>query len=218
MKKLAILLALIGAGTALAQCTLRPRTYATHNQKLYYYNSGHYYEYSSGNHGQLYYYDTNKYHEYKETIVLVPKAIQVEVQRDHYYSINNAVSQDLLADAIVGRLLRMQGELKSSPRVTPSVGTGPTGPAKSAGDDRAGAYQDAAMLKIVTDSCVKCHGPTAKFTKFVTSDGKLTDLPAGKVWEAFGLVNSGEMPKGGKSLADDDVKAFYAWAKVARKD
>jgi hypothetical protein len=235
--KLAALLVLLTAGFVAAQCTLRPRTTYTSYQvhvpvhktpTLYYYSGGYYYEYKGGDRGPLYYYSGGSYHayehhdyKYKETVILVPKAIHVEVQRDHYYSINSAAAQDLLADAIVGRLLRMQGELKTSPRTPPVTGGGPTGTKpkeKDLGDDRAGAYQDAAMLKIVTDSCAKCHGAASKYTKFVTTDNKLTDLPAGKVWEAFGLVNSGEMPKGGKSLEDESVKAFYAWAKTARKD
>jgi mono/diheme cytochrome c family protein len=237
MKKMfAALLVFITTGFALASdCHLRARTsYSTYlpthkSPTLYYYSGGYYYEYKGGDRGPLYYWSDGRYwpydhhdYKYKETVILVPKAIQVEVNRDHYYSINSAAAQDLLADAIVGRLLRMQGELKSTPRTTPTTGGGtPSGTKpkeKDLGDDRAGAHQDANLLKTVNDSCAKCHGAGSKYTKFVTTDGKLTDLPAGKVWEAFGLVNSGEMPKGGKSIADEEVKLFYAWAKAARKD
>lgn len=245
MKKLlAILLVFVATGFVTAQCTLRNRTtyqsytvvvpQVVHKQVLYYYSGGYYYEYKGGHRGQLYYYSGGHYHpyehhdyKYKETVILVPKAIQVEVQRDHYYSINQAARDDLLADAIVGRLLRLQGKLgdsetKTEKRVVPDKSGGePSGTKskeKDLGDTRAGKYQEAAMVKIVTDSCAKCHGSSSRYTKFLTTDGKLTDLPSGKVWEAFGLVNSGEMPKGGKSLGDDDVKQFYAWAKEARKD
>lgn len=165
-------------------------------------------------------------YQHYERIVLVPKAIQVEVQRNHYYSIDGAAQQSLLADAIVGRLLRLQAEGKG---VTPG-GTGrlPTGPAKrpsptgedggpGAQEPKAGEYQNEALLKVVNDSCAKCHGPSSKFTKLVTIDGKLNDLPAGKVWECFALVNSGEMPKGGKALNDDFTKLFYDWGKNAKR-
>lgn len=237
---LAALLVFLTAGFASAQCNLRERTtyqsysvpVVTQQQTLYYYSGGYYYEYKGGSRGILYYYSNGsyyKYHDYKETIVLVPKAIQVEVQRDHYYSINQAARDDLLADAIVGRLLRLQGGSKDVaipkkedllPKLDKSGGepSGPKAKGKDLGDDRAGTYQEAAMVKVIADSCAKCHGASSKYTKFTTADGKLTDVPSGKVWEAFGLVNSGEMPKGGKSLGDDEVKAFYAWAKNARKE
>lgn len=156
------------------------------------------------------------YHDYhyKETVILVPKAIQVEVTRDHYYSIDSSYQQSLLADAIVGRLLRMQAT-GQAPRTT-----SPTGVEKSQPDtqeSKAGSYQNEALLKVVNDSCVKCHGASSRNTKLVTADGKLADLPSGKIWECFGLVNSGEMPKASKSLPDEQVKLFYDWAKNARK-
>jgi mono/diheme cytochrome c family protein len=231
-----ILLVFITAGVTLGQCNLRTRTtYQSYSvpttqkaQILYYHSDGYYYQYKGGERGPLYYYSSGHYYpyedyKYKETVILVPKAIQVEVQRDHYYSINQSARDDLLADAIVGRLLRLQQSQQGQPksdRVTPvNQGSAPKGPkVKDLGDDRAGQYQDPAMVKIVADSCAKCHGVASKYTKFLTTDGKLPDLPAGKVWEAFGLVNSGEMPKGGKSLGDEDVKKFYEWAKNARKE
>lgn len=214
-----VLLVLLTAGFISADCKLRDRS--VYRTQLYYYNGGQYHQYTGGNHGTLYYQSGGHYVE-RETIVLVPKAIQVEVQRDHYYSINQAARDDLLADAIVGRLLRLQGQQVDRKVVIPDKsGVGPVGPTpkgRDLGDDRAGTYQEPIMVKIIGDSCAKCHGASSKYTKFQTADGKLTDVPAGKVWEAFGLVNSGEMPKGGKSLDDESVKAFYAWAKNARKE
>lgn len=161
-----------------------------------------------------------------EQVILIPKAFQVEVQRSHYYSIDSAVQQELLVDAIVGRLLRLQqggavvpGSAGTGRRPTGPTNPSPTGPIGTADtqEPKAGSYQNEALLKVVNDSCVKCHGATSKYTKLVTADGKLNDLPAGKVWECFGLVNTGEMPKGGKALDDDPVKLFYDWAKSARK-
>jgi mono/diheme cytochrome c family protein len=228
MRNFALLLVLLTVGMAHAQCSLRPReVYATYaHQDLYYYNGGSYYQYKGGDYGPLYSYNHGKYYpyEHKETVILVPKAIQVEVQRDHYYGINATVERERLVDEIAGRMLRM---IEDKGRVGTATGIRPTStpatrptetPKGDSGETRAGTYQNEAMLKTINNSCVKCHGVGSKFTKFITADGKLPDLPSGKVWEAFGLVNSGEMPKGGTSLGDEDVKLFYAWAKNARKE
>lgn len=222
-------------GSVHAPTTIIQKSYG-HGKELYYFSGGSYYKYPGhGSYGQLYYYENGYYYpyyesyNYKETIILVPKAIQVEVNRDHYYSIDGAAQQSLLADAIVGRLLRLQSEGKIVTG-TGTAGSGrlPTGPVtktsptgektdSAAQEAKAGDYQNEALLKVVNNSCAKCHGAASKYTKLVTADGKLTDLPAGKVWECFGLVNTGEMPKGGKSLGDEEVKLFYEWAKNAKR-
>jgi hypothetical protein len=227
MKKLFLLVALVASVFTSAhandyQCRSRIG-YSSYSPKvLYYYRGGYYYEYRGGDYGPLYYYSNGKYYlyesKYEETVVLVPKAIKVQVDRDHYYSINSAARDDLLADAIVGRLLRMN-KISGTPTPstpTPSTPTPSTG-TEDTGEDRAGLHQEPKLVQIITNSCAKCHGAGSKQTKLLTSDGKLTDLLAGKVWESFALVNSGEMPKGSKSLEDDDVKLFYEWAKKARK-
>lgn len=212
-----------------SDCNLRSRgTYATYTPTvLYYWHGGKYHHYTSGNHGQLYYYQNGYYYAYhqKETIVLVPKAIQVEVahHRDHYYSIDSYAQQNLLADAIVGRLLRLKSEETEAPKSRPKVETKDepkvdvTVP-KADTEPVADENQDPAFLKVLTNSCAKCHGHASKHMRLVTKDGKIAKISSGDAWECFGLVNSGEMPKGGKSLSDDDVKLFYARAKsIARK-
>jgi hypothetical protein len=215
-----------------AECKLRARTtYSSYyTPPTYYYKYGATYKEYEGTPDYcdepLYYYKDGYYYPYKEKkkVVVVPKAIEVETYRNHYYSIDPYMQQNLLADAIVGRLIRMQGE-KANLTVVPNPGTptplpNPTPlplPNPALNDDKPGTFQDAALLTVVKNSCVKCHGTGSKYTKFITADEKLPDLPAGKVWEAFGLVNSGEMPKGGKSLDDDSVKKFYEWAKKARR-
>lgn len=164
----------------------------------------------------------NQYH--RKAVVVQ----EVEVHRDHYYSIDNSYQQSLLADAIVGRLLR-SGLVKVPDATERTGGRSPTGPvarpsATGDGDKpvtqetKAGVYQNATLLKVVTDSCVKCHGKDSKYSRLLTDDGKfLADLPAGKVFESFALVNTGEMPKTADALPDDQVKLFYEWAKNARK-
>jgi hypothetical protein len=204
---LALFLAIPFIPKAEAECKLRARTtYSSYyTPPTYYYKYGATYKEYEGTPDYcdepLYYYKDGYYYPYKEKkkVVVVPKAI-------------------------VGRLIRMQGE-KANLTVVPNPGTptplpNPTPlplPNPALNDDKPGTFQDAALLTVVKNSCVKCHGTGSKYTKFITADEKLPDLPAGKVWEAFGLVNSGEMPKGGKSLDDDSVKKFYEWAKKARR-
>lgn len=217
-----------------SDCNLRSRgTYATYTPTTYYYwYNGAYHHYTGGNHGQLYYYQNGHYYAYhqKETVVLVPKAIQVEVShyRDHYYSIDSYAQQNLLADAIVGRLLRLQNDGKidseAPSKAKPKEKEEPVRKVKDPeatpdnAEPVADENQDPAMLKVVTDSCAKCHGHQSKHMRLVTKDSKLAKISSGDAWECFGLVNSGEMPKGGKSLTDEQVKLFYARAKsIARK-
>lgn len=134
---------------------------------------------------------------------------RVYVQPEYYYSV---MDNDLLADAIVGRLIRTlnlqvnPAAIKAPPETLPD-------PTPTAG---ASEFQSAALLKVVQDSCVRCHGPAKKDggLSLVTPDGKaLADLPEGKRWECFGKVTSGEMPKTGNKVADGDLKLFYEFAK-----
>jgi len=221
MKTFAILVLLLITPFVVSEtCGVRRIQHGT----LYYQHNGGYHKYVSGNYGQLYTYNQGHYQPYYENVVLVPKAIQVEVHRDHYYSIDSAAQQSLLADAIVGRLLRLQqntsngtGRLPTGPATQNS--TSPTGDSSKPDtqEPKPGNYQNETLLKVINNSCVKCHGVNSKYTKLVTADGKLNDLPSGKVWESFGLANSGEMPKGGKALTDEEIKLFYEWAKNAKR-
>ncbi len=139
---------------------------------------------------------------------------RVVVHRDyhHYYSLDPYYQQQALATEIVKQL---RAEIK--PGFKNQVEPGPA-PKEDSGDPVAGKYQNEKLLAVVNNGCTKCHGAASKQTRFVTKDGKaLADVPAGKVWEAFGLVNSGEMPKASDSLGDEPVKMFYEWAKQARK-
>ncbi len=217
MKKvLAILMLCIVPSIILAECNLRARTVYQTYQPTYYAPA-----YVAPT------YVAPTYHQEYEKIVLVPKAIKVEVQRNHYYSLDTYAQQNLLADAIVGRLLRVQSEqgggggYAAPPAIKPN-NFAPAGPpkmpaAEDEGPPVAGAHQDPNLLKVLNESCAKCHGANSKYTKLVTADGKIADVRAGKVWESFARVNSGNMPKGGKSLEDASVKLFYAWGEVARK-
>ncbi len=161
--------------------------------------------------------------DHHERVIVVP----VEVQRDHYYSLDR---ENILIDASVGRFIRLQQEGKiptlggpapESKRppagTTPPVTEVPKG-TSTGGPAVAGAYQNDKLLAVVNNSCAKCHGPESKQTRLVTADGKLADVSAGKVWESFGLTNIGKMPKApGKQLTNEEVELFVEWAENARK-
>ena len=135
---LAILVVALGVSTVAAgDYNCRRVSYSRAGTKqLYYYSNGYWYSYHGGNHGQLYYWDGYRYCVYYETVVLVPKAIEVEVHRDHYYSIDTAAQQNLLADAIAYRVLIAGGKVtKTDSTGTGTSGTGtgrtPSGPVES---------------------------------------------------------------------------------------
>lgn len=148
------------------------------------------------------------------------KVVAVEVQREHYYSIDPYAQQLLLLDALEGRIRRMQAEgvLKGQPVANPVTTPVSTDKRPVATPTGAGAYQNDKLLAVVSNSCAKCHGPESKLTRLVTADGKLADVSVGKVWESFGLTNIGKMPKApGKALANEEVELFVEWAENARK-
>lgn len=156
------------------------------------------------------------HHQNVKKVVVVQRVVAVPVYNDyHYYSLDPYYQQQALAAQIVKQL---RAELKQGNNKT-EQGPAPKEEPEVQGEPVAGKYQNEKLLTIVNDSCAKCHGAGAKKqTAFVTKDGKaLADVRAGKVWEAFGLVNSGEMPKAADNLNDEAVKLFYEWAKQARK-
>lgn len=152
------------------------------------------------------------YDDHHERIVLVP----VEVHRENYSSIDK---DNILIDAAVGRMIRLQQEGKvptlsgpGTPVPTPELKRPPSSL------PTAGAYQNDKLFAVVNNSCAKCHGPGTKLTQLVTDDGKLADVSAGKVWQSFGLTNIGKMPKApGKALENAEVELFVDWAENARK-
>lgn len=75
--------------------------------------------------------------------------------------------------------------------------------------------QNADLLKVVNASCVKCHGvvPKDNTLSLITADGQLANISEGMKWKAHGLVASGEMPKSGPAVKDQEVLLFYNFAK-----
>ena len=49
-----------------------------------------------------------------------------------------------------------------------------------------------------------------------SSEAALPATSKGQRWHAYALSNSGEMPKGGQAIPDDEVRLIYEWAKAAK--
>jgi mono/diheme cytochrome c family protein len=152
-------------------------------------------------------------HHQARKVVVVQKVVAVKVYDDHhYYSLDPYYQQQALAAQIVKQL---RAELKTPQN---KQGGSEQPAPEPDGEPVAGEYQNEKLLAIVNNSCAKCHGATSKQTRLVTKDGKaLAKVSRGKAWEAFGLVNSGEMPKAADNLDDEAVKLFYEWAKNSKR-
>lgn len=186
-----VLSLLLLANVEASDCVFRPKYYA---QQVTYYAPQTYVP--------------NNYYDQK--ILIVPQVIAVERNRDHYYSIDGAYQQSLLADAIVGRLLQAQirgGVQKPDPSQLEKV--------KSASVRRASGFQEVKLLKVLNDSCVKCHGAADKYP-LVTVDNKILECSEEYAWKIFGKVSTGEMPKSSDALGNDETKLFYDFV-IAQK-
>ena len=213
------ILGLVSTITAGDDCYPRCRTiYPTYYQQPYY-NPAPYYEPSP-------YYDPGykryspPYYDFplKEQVILVPKAIEVEVHRDHYYSIDSYYQQSLLADAIVGRLMLMNGKTQSTPvaQTRPLVNTTTSNPLTvSASGTPVSAYQNNELSLAFKTNCASCHNGS-QHTAFLSADDKLLDLPKSKVLEVFHLVNTGRMPKNQKPLEDKYMALIDAWVGASK--
>jgi mono/diheme cytochrome c family protein len=148
----------------------------------------------------------------KKEVLIVPKAVKVLVSPDYYYSISDGYREALLADAIAYRLLAAQGRAAPPSEVVPRYEEPKTKrPGGSA--PQAATEVSEALKKLADARCAKCHSGGDNGIDL----DDLSTVPEGQRWHAHALVNSGEMPKGGKAITDDEVKLFYEWAKSARK-
>jgi hypothetical protein len=139
--------------------------------------------------------------------VVVPQVVPVQISPDYYFSTASYYRDSLLADAIAYKVLVGLG--KASP--PPDPGPDPVPVPKPRGQ---ATSVDPKLTKLVADNCLKCHGAQAQGGLDLRD---LSTVGKGARWHAFGLVNSGDMPKGGDPLADADAKIFYDWAVSAGK-
>ncbi len=115
----------------------------------------------------------------------------------------------------IKQLRRQISDTHPQPPGPPVVGppmppaTSSLGPAK---------FQDPALLAMVTKTCATCHdGSGARDSglklAFLTDDKRaVADQPEGVRWKAYGLVSSGDMPKGGKPVSDAELQLLFHYA------
>jgi mono/diheme cytochrome c family protein len=144
-----------------------------------------------------------------------PYAVAVATSPDYYYSLNSYYQSSLIADAVIGRLTLLNQQ-QPSPQPTPlppipqrsapapAPKDGPPKTSLSTGDT-------AALTKLVSDRCLRCHGPQKSEGGLDLS--RLDAVPVGKRFAAFSLCAAEEMPRGGQPLNDEELRLFYAWAR-----
>lgn len=68
------------------------------------------------------------------------------------------------------------------------------------------------LQAVVQQSCARCHGATNATAGGGLDLSSLANVPRETRLLCYTLVNTGEMPKGGKPVTDQDTLLFYSWA------
>ncbi len=163
-------------------------------------------------------YQAQTYHApyYQPQYYVQPYALPTYITNDYYFSVDSYYRDKLLVDAITGRLTLLG--LTGQPAGPPMQGA-PRRPAPQPDPIEQPVLISTPVpdgLKNIVDAkCVKCHGATTPGGRANLSE--LATVSEGVRWQAHGLVNAGEMPKGLGPLEDAEVLKFYEWAKSARK-
>lgn len=76
----------------------------------------------------------------------------------------------------------------------------------------AAAPGDGKVLAIFNRSCVSCHGDNPKSGFQLLAGGQITQDARGKAYCIVGHVATGDMPKRGQPLSDEDIQAIAEWA------
>jgi hypothetical protein len=169
-----------------------------------------------------------------QQIVLIPKAVPVDVQSsypDHYYSIDPSVATERIMKATAEIMLKQRdadrqdfGHGSPAPQPNP-VTPGPAPlrapapaplaqPLPSTGP-RASAYQDAELIGLIQNRCVKCHQAEQKMA-LLTPDGKLMDLTKAQALNTFWLVTTNQMPKTAPNVEDKFMPLFSKWIEASK--
>lgn len=139
--------------------------------------------------------------------------VPVQISPDYYYSTQNHYRDNLLADAVVGRLVQAQIQALKTPQIQQQQAPCPC-PQQNQPGAKASTGVNEKLVALVNARCIKCHqGPDPGGGLSLEN---LDAVPKGQRWTSHGLVNAGEMPKGGQPISDDEVKLFVEWAKAAR--
>jgi mono/diheme cytochrome c family protein len=157
------------------------------------------------------------------------KVQPVAVSPDYYFSLSKDYQTDVLADAVVGRLVRLGlvavqpggvgGGARTEQGAVPS-GSAPAPPPASSLPpprkvDDAEAWRKTPIAGLLAAHCVKCHGPT-RAEMGLRLDGNPEAVPLEKRACAFGRVTLGPefktgMPKDGAQLDDKAIAVFADW-------
>lgn len=163
--------------------------------------------------------------------VIVPKALKVNVSPDYYYSVADYYRDKLLVDAITGRIVDLQNKgafrapdadekYQEILRMVLQLQAGRQGKIMSPAQDSTvpnvqSTNVNPEVVKIIQSQCVRCHNDQTK--KGGLSLTNLDALEECDWWKIYGLVNTGEMPKGGKPVTDEQTKLFYHQARNFKK-
>lgn len=224
MKRLiAVVLILAGGGSvALADDCYRSRAvYTTYQAPTYY---------------TPYQYTPTYYASYAAT-VYVPKVLEVEVQRDHYYSIDQPTQiireiKYLLKQEREGNVgqpppepiqpapVAPQPVVPAQPvpqrQIAPPQAQAPVRTPLFLDRNRASAYQNAELIGMVQAKCVKCHTAEQKMP-LLTPDGKsLLDLAKCAALDVYFRCNTGDMPKTAPPVEDKFMPLLAEWARQSK--
>ena len=171
---------------------------------------------------------------YQQTL-LVPQVIEAAVYApNHVYSISDGYQSSQVIDA-VARLIQKEraamGQpsqlpaqpvqqpqpLPPVPQPTPQPVPQPVQqPAARPQYFQPSAYQDATLIGLIQQSCVKCHEAQHKMP-LLTQDGKaLLNLTRQQALTVYWLVNTGAMPKTAPPIEDKYMPLFAKWIEASR--
>lgn len=169
---------------------------------------------------------TNYYPTYAAT-VYVPKVLEVEVQKDHYYSIDPiGAIQRLLKQEREGWVAQGQ-PAAVQPAPQPPVPQplpqrqsiqAPVGGREAMFLDRnrPSAYQNPELVAMIQASCVKCHQAEQK-VPLLTPDGtKLLDLTKCGAMDVYFQCNTGSMPKTSAPVDDKYMPLLAEWVRQSK--
>ena len=154
---------------------------------------------------------------------VAPKVIQVPVNQDYYYSVNDYYRDKLLVDALAGRVAELQAskdgeaaKYRELLEMVLKIQTGQPGnvvPQPAAPQAKSTAAHPE-LAAYVSAACLKCHGDQKPKGGLSLVD--MDAMSEGARWKMYALVNSGEMPQGGQPAPDGVMKHFYDFAKSAK--
>lgn len=131
---------------------------------------------------------------------------QLNVAPDYYYSVNDYYRDQILVDAIVGRLAQLQANGEKPPEVKKES------PKETPEPAAAVSSVNQKLVGLVQAKCSKCHGGTNKDRLDFRDLGSIG--LGDRLW-MFKKAIAHEMPKGGPVLTEAEIKLFKEYADQA---